>query len=156
MNLTRDRLHTIGWGMALTICFALMMALTVRVNAVKSEVRLADRQIEQLRRRRCCSTPSSRPAPASSSSPPSTMWTSVSGAQAGQYLENERQLAALGKPLARCARPDPRGQRRHAGEGGVRVMAALATGNDSALAGQFAPNQPTSRRPQTRRPQGRG
>ena len=28
MNLTRDRLHTIGWGTALAICFALTLALT--------------------------------------------------------------------------------------------------------------------------------
>ena len=48
MNLTRDRLHTIGWGMALTICGALTLGLTFRVNAVKSEVRLADRKIAAL------------------------------------------------------------------------------------------------------------
>ena len=49
MNLTRDRLNTIGWGMALTICIALTLALTFRVNAVKSQVRLAERQIVSLK-----------------------------------------------------------------------------------------------------------
>jgi hypothetical protein len=119
--------HRLGHGA--DHLFALMMALTVRVNAVKSEVRLADRQIEQLRRRRCCSTPSSRPAPASSSSPPSTMWTSVSGAQAGQYLENERQLAALGKPRSPDA-PDP-----------IRVASAASAGEGGAGDGRACHRQ---------------
>ena len=50
MNLNRDRLHTIGWGTAMAICLALTAVLTTRVNAVKSQVALADRQIAQLTR----------------------------------------------------------------------------------------------------------
>ena len=48
MNLTRDRLHSFGWAVCLIVCGALFAALTFRVNAVKSQVRLAERQIVAL------------------------------------------------------------------------------------------------------------
>ena len=34
MNLTRDRVHSIGWMTVLLICGALSIALMLRVNAV--------------------------------------------------------------------------------------------------------------------------
>ena len=40
-----SRLRQVGWALALALCVALFLALTFRVNAVKSEVRLAERQI---------------------------------------------------------------------------------------------------------------
>ena len=43
MNLTQDRLRSVGWAVCLTVCAAFVLALTFRVNAVKSQVRLAER-----------------------------------------------------------------------------------------------------------------
>ena len=40
-----SRIRQIGWALVLGICFALLLALTFKVNAVKSDVRLAERQI---------------------------------------------------------------------------------------------------------------
>ena len=45
MNLTSDRIRSIGWAAVLLTCFAFTVALTFKVNSVKSEVRLAERQI---------------------------------------------------------------------------------------------------------------
>ena len=40
-----SRIRQIGWALVLAVCFALLLALTFKVNAVKSDVRLAERQI---------------------------------------------------------------------------------------------------------------
>ena len=40
-----SRIRQIGWALVLAICFALLLALTFKVNAVKSDVRLAERRI---------------------------------------------------------------------------------------------------------------
>ena len=45
MNLTRDRMRSIGWAAILLGCLAFTVVLTFKVNAVKSQVRLAERQI---------------------------------------------------------------------------------------------------------------
>mgnify|MGYP000157936864 CR=1 FL=1 len=45
MMITRARLRSIGWAMILSVCLTLTLALTFKVNAVKSQVRLAERQI---------------------------------------------------------------------------------------------------------------
>jgi len=98
MNLTRDRLHTIGWGMALSLCVALTLALTFRVNAVKSRVQLADRQITALQQEKMFletefETRSSQQALKNFND----VDFGYEAPSAGQYLESERQLAALGK-----------------------------------------------------------
>ena len=49
MNLTRDRMRQVGWVAVLLVCAALTLALTFRVNAVKSQVRLAERQVVALK-----------------------------------------------------------------------------------------------------------
>ncbi|MBS0476370.1 MAG: hypothetical protein JSR28_14655, partial [Proteobacteria bacterium] len=49
MNFTRDRLRQVGWVAVLLVCAALTLALTFRVNAVKSQVRLTERQIVSLK-----------------------------------------------------------------------------------------------------------
>ena len=45
MNLTRDRLRSIGWAAVLLTCFTFTVILTFKVNAVKSQVRLTERKI---------------------------------------------------------------------------------------------------------------
>lgn len=109
MIMTRDRLHTIGWGMALTICFALMMALTVRVNAVKSEVRLADRQITELNREKMLlDTEFQTRASQQQLTAFNDVDFGLEAPKPAQYLENERQLAVLGKAASPDAPPQIR------------------------------------------------
>ena len=101
MNLTRDRLHTIGWGTALAICFALTLALTFKVNAVKSEVHLAGRQIAHLQQEKMfLETEFEARANQQQLKALNDTDFGYEAPTAGQYLESERQLAMLGKPAA--------------------------------------------------------
>lgn len=99
MNLTRDRLHSIGWGAVLTVCLALTIALTFRVNAVKSEVRLVERQIVSLERQKMFLE--TEFLTRSNQEQLRTLNRVEFGYEApgsAQYIEGERQLASLGKP----------------------------------------------------------
>ena len=99
MRLTRDRLHSLGWGVVLVICTALALVLTFRVNAVKSEVRLADRQIVTLRQQKMfLETEFETRANQQQLKSLNDVDFGYEAPTAGQYLEGERQLAALGKP----------------------------------------------------------
>ncbi|MCB2060311.1 MAG: hypothetical protein R3E09_03225 [Novosphingobium sp.] len=101
MNLTRDRLQSIGWAFVLTVCFGLTMALTFRVNAVKSQVHLADRQIVALKREKLFLETEFE---ARSNQQQLTALNDIEfgyeAPKAEQYIEGERQLAGLGKPRA--------------------------------------------------------
>ncbi|MGB3738957.1 MAG: hypothetical protein WA948_06335 [Pontixanthobacter sp.] len=94
-----SRLRQIGWAVALTICLTMFLALTFRVNAIKSDVLLAEREIIALDRQKTMleiefQTRASQQQLANYNRvefgyrPPS----------ADQYLENERQMASLGLP----------------------------------------------------------
>ena len=96
-----SRLRQIGWAAALGVVFALFAALTFRVNAVKSEVIRAERQIVALTKETMWletefETRANQQQLAN--------WNAVDfgyvAPRADQYLENERQLAGLGEPLA--------------------------------------------------------
>lgn len=101
MNLTRDRLHSIGWAMVLTVCCAVVLALTFRVNAVKSQVRLTERQIVALKQEKLfLETEFETRANQQQLRSLNDLEFGYQAPTAGQYLENERQLAALGKPRA--------------------------------------------------------
>ncbi len=98
MNLTRDRVRSIGWAFVLTICFTLTLALTFRVNAVKSEVRLAERQIVSLKREKMfLETEFLTRANQQQLRNLNEVEFGYEAPTAGQYIEGERQLAALGK-----------------------------------------------------------
>lgn len=126
MNLTRDRMHTIGWGMSLVICLALTLALTFRVNAVKSQVRLAERQIAQLKQEKIfLETEFETRASQQQLKAFNDVDFGYSAPTVGQYLESERQLAALGKPRSPDA-PDPiRVASADAVNASVRTMMAV-------------------------------
>lgn len=126
MNLTRDRMHTIGWGMSLVICLALTLALTFRVNAVKSQVRLAERQITQLKQEKLfLETEFETRASQQQLKAFNDVDFGYSAPTVGQYLESERQLAALGKPRSPDA-PDPiRVASADAVKASVRTMMAV-------------------------------
>jgi hypothetical protein len=119
MNLTRDRIRSFGWAFVLTICFATTMALTFKVNAVKSEVRLTERRILALKREKLLlETEFATRANQQQLLSLNEVEFGYISPTAGQYLEGERQLSAFGKPRAPGA-PKP-----------IRV--ASAAGDDAA------------------------
>lgn len=145
MNMTRDRLHTIGWSFALAICFAFTLALTFRVNAVKSQVRLADRKIAQLRQEKMfLETEFETRANQQQLQSFNAVDFGYVAPTAGQYLESERQLAALGKPRSPDA-PAPIRVASADGAPGLRLMPALV----SPLADEFAGKDAPARKPKT-------
>lgn len=99
--LNRSRARSIGWMMILTICFAALAALTLRVNAVKSQVRLTERQILALRQEKdLLETEFQTRANQQQLSQINAVEFGYKAPTPGQYLEGERQLAMLGKPRA--------------------------------------------------------
>lgn len=99
MMLTRDRVRSFGWVAVLTVCGALTMGLTLRVNAVKSEVRLAERQIVALQRQKTMlETEFETRANQQQLKVLNDVEFGYQAPTAGQYLEGERQLAVLAKP----------------------------------------------------------
>ena len=134
MNLTRDRLNTIGWGMALTICAALTLGLTFRVNAVTSEVRLADRRIAALRHeKQFLETEFETRANQQQLKAFNDVDFGYEAPTAAQYLENERQLASLGKPRS----PDAPTPIRVASADGLEPRAGGLPAMVSPLTGKF-------------------
>jgi hypothetical protein len=98
MNLTRDRVHSIGWAVILTICVAFTMALTMRVNAVKSQVSLAERQIVALRQEKMMlETEFETRANQQQLKALNDVEFGYQAPTPAQYLEGERQLASLAK-----------------------------------------------------------
>jgi hypothetical protein len=128
MNITRDRLRSIGWAFVLSVCFALTMALTFRVNAVKSQVRLAERQIVALKRQKIMlETEFEARANQQQLRALNEVEFGYSAPTPGQYMSGERQLAALGKPAAPDA-PEP-----------VRVVSAVSGEDTVPFAAMVSP-----------------
>lgn len=106
MNLNRDRLRSIGWVAILTVCLAITLVLTLRVNAVKSQVRLAEREIVALRQERLfLETEFETRANQQQLKTLNDVEFGYEAPTSAQYLENERQLAAFGKPRGAGAPP---------------------------------------------------
>ena len=115
-----SRIRQIGWLMALTLCFGFFIALTFQVNSVKSEVRLAERQIVQLEREKMLLETEFQ---ARANQRQLADWNAIEfgykAPRADQYMAGERQLASLGVPRSinapspiRVARaPDKNGER---------------------------------------------
>jgi len=143
MNLTRDRMHTIGWGMTLVICLALTLALTFRVNAVKSQVRLADRQIAGLRQEKLfLETEFQTRASQQQLKAFNDVDFGYSAPTAEQYLESERQLAALGKPRS----PDAPTPIRVASADGVKTTVRLMPAVITDASAADKPEKPATHR----------
>jgi hypothetical protein len=100
-------LRKIGWAMVLIVCTALYGALHLRVNAVKSEVRLAERQIVALQNEKLLLETEFQTR---SNQRQLATWNDVefgySAPKPGQFLEGERQLAQFGSPRIPGA-PEP-------------------------------------------------
>lgn len=99
MNLTRDRVRSIGWAFVLTVCAALTAGLMLRVNAVKGQVHEAERRIVNLRHEIVfLETEFKTRANQQQLKTLNDVEFGYRAPRAEQYIEGERQLAALGKP----------------------------------------------------------
>lgn len=102
-----SRLRQASWAAVLSVALALFLALTFHVNAIKSEVRLAERRIVSLERQRLLLETEFE---ARASQRQLAEWNAVEfgyvAPRAGQFLESETQLAMLGAPR-RADAPQP-------------------------------------------------
>lgn len=106
MNLTRDRMHSLRWAMILLVSFAALVALVLRVNAVKSQLHDVDRSISGTRDSIAfLETEFQTRANQVSIKQLNDVELGYSAPDAAQYIEGERQLAALGRPAAPGAPP---------------------------------------------------
>lgn len=143
MNLTRDRVHSIGWISVLLICAALTIALTLRVNAVKSQVHDAEKRILYVQRDiDFLETEFQTRSNQQALKQLNDLEFGYKAPGAAQYIEGERQLAALGKPAApgapqpiRYANADRR--EREDSESPLLAMVSPVTGATAAV-----PEQP--------------
>ncbi|MXP47205.1 hypothetical protein GRI43_07355 [Altererythrobacter luteolus] len=123
-----SRLRQIGWAVVLSVCITGFVALTFRVNAVKSEVRLAERQLIALERETLLlETEFQTRANQQQLADWNRIEFGLSAPNADQYLENERQLASLGVPRGATA-PEP-----------IRVARAPVEGEESSFALMVSP-----------------
>jgi len=101
MNMTRDRVQSIGWFTLLAFCAVLTGSLMLRVNAVKSQVQISQRKIIALtRENQFLETEYETRANQQQLSDINDLDFGYKAPDSRQYLENERQLAMLGKPRA--------------------------------------------------------
>ena len=93
------RIRQIGWLVVLGLSLAVFLALTFKVNAVKSEVRLIERQIIAAERSKLMLETEFQTR---ASQHQLAAWNEVEfgyrAPRADQYVEHERQLAFLGTP----------------------------------------------------------
>lgn len=133
MNLTRDRLRSIGWAAILIVCLALTLVLTFRVNAIKSQVRLTERQIVALKQEKIAlETEFETRANQQQLRAVNDVEFGYEAPKADQYIEGERQLIAYGKPRGPGAPPPIRVARQDVGEEGGSAFPAMV----SPLTGQ--------------------
>ena len=109
-----SRIRQIGWLLVIALSVAVFLALTFKVNAVKSDVRLLERQIIAAERSKLMLETEFQTR---ASQAQLAAWNQVEfgydAPRADQYVEHERQLAALGTPrglgapqMIRVARAD--------------------------------------------------
>lgn len=101
MIVSRSGLQKVGWAVILTICGAMLLALTFKVNAVKSQVRLTERQILAVRQEKdLLETEFETRANQHQLTALNEVEFGYSAPTPGQYLDGERSLAELSKPRA--------------------------------------------------------
>jgi hypothetical protein len=138
MNLTRDRVHSIGWMTVLLVCGAFSMALMLRVNAVKSQVASREKHIVYLKRDiDFLQTEFQTRSNQQQLKTLNDVEFGYEAPRAEQYIEGERQLAALGKarapgapPPIRYASADKVGIETQ--DGGAQLMAMVSPINGTA------------------------
>lgn len=149
MMLTAARMRQIGWGALLACCILVFTILSLTVHAVQNEVILAERRILALKQETLMLETEFE---SRANQRQLANWNRVEfgyeAPRADQYLDDRRQLAALGKPAGpgaprpiRIARSEPGA---HTGEGaremvspisGARITRASAPDERDALGG---------------------
>jgi hypothetical protein len=128
MMLTRSRAQSIGWAVILAVCLALTLALSFRVNAVRSQVRLTERHIARLQvEKSLLETEFETRANQQQLKSLNDVEFGYEAPTAGQYIEGERQLASLGKARAPGA-PSP-----------IRVAVASTGEDESSFPAMVSP-----------------
>ena len=101
------RTRSIGWAVIFLVCAAVFTALTLKVNAVRSEVQLAERKIIALEReKRLLETEFETRANQQQLADWNAVDFGYRPPSAGQFMADERDLASLGAPRAKGA-PEP-------------------------------------------------
>lgn len=99
MMVSANRFRSIGWIALLLVCAALVMVLAFRVNALRSQVHRTELQIVALRKEKLYLETE---VETRANQQQLKLWNDVEfgyvAPTAGQYLANERQLAAFAKP----------------------------------------------------------
>jgi hypothetical protein len=128
MMASASALRRLGWAALLGLCCALLFGLSLKVNAVKSEVRRTENRILAIKRE---TSYLETEYETRANQQQLAAWNAVdfgyAAPTAGQYLENVRQLAALGKPAGPGA-PTP-----------IRVAAAPSEAPASVLPAMVSP-----------------
>ncbi|SFF85027.1 hypothetical protein SAMN05518801_102188 [Novosphingobium sp. CF614] len=156
MNLTSDRIRSIGWISVLMICGALTIALTLRVNAVKSQVRDAEKRTVWVQQdidflQTEFQTRSNQQALKQLND----LEFGYKAPGAGQYIEGERQLAALGTAAGPGA-PEPiryaNAEKPVSPDTGSSLL-AMVSPVTGATAAPAAPAEPAAKAPKGRDPE---
>jgi hypothetical protein len=99
MIASANRLRSVGWLVLLGLCFAMMLVLAFRVNALRSQIHRAEARIVALKQEKLYLETEFETR---SNQQQLKVWNDVefgyAAPVAGQYLEGERQLAALSVP----------------------------------------------------------
>lgn len=99
MMVSAHRFRSIGWIALLLVCAAVVMVLAFRVNALRSQVHRTELQIVALRKEKLYLETE---VETRANQQQLKLWNDVEfgyvAPTAGQYLSNERQLAAFAKP----------------------------------------------------------
>jgi hypothetical protein len=128
MIATGSRIRQIGWAAVLAACIALFALLSFQVQTVRSEVLLAEREIISLERDvLMLETEFQTRASQRQLAEWNTLELGYKAPRSDQYLESERQLAALGQAAGPNA-PSP-----------IRVARADLTAADIAPGGMVSP-----------------
>lgn len=141
-----SRMRKIGWAAVLLTCTSAYGALHLKVNSVKSEVRQAERRIVALREQKLMLETEFETR---ANQQQLAAWNNVDfgyrAPGADQFLETERQLAALGTPRAPGA-PEPirvAGLASGDGDQPFLAMVSPVTGKPSGL-GELAARETTA------------
>jgi hypothetical protein len=126
--MNRSQARSLGWAAVLAVCAALVVVLSFKVHAVRSEVLLAERQLIALQRETLLlETEFETRASQRQLAEWNTVEFGYAAPRAGQFLDGERQLASLGEvrgPNApapiRLARADAAEAAEAAGEAAMR------------------------------------
>jgi hypothetical protein len=120
--------RSLGWAVILTVCLALTLILTFRVNAIKSQVRLEERQIVALKQEKIdLETEFETRANQQQLRAVNDVEFGYEAPKADQYIEGERQLASLGKARGPGAPSPIRVARQDADDGPPSAFPAMVS-----------------------------